>query len=234
MPLCLGASGSVRASNMPSSADCPPDVHTFCPLITHSSPSRSAFVCRLARSDPAPGSLKSWHQPSCPVTIGRRYRSFCSSVPCVRIVGPASSTPSPDGGPTAPAARSSSPTIDTASRPKPRPNHSVGHVGVAHPDSPNRSHHSATVRSGSQFSLSQVRNSSRTASGLAVAITRLRVSVEELVDLFGWSGDDCPIAPEHHRTLHQLGVLQQHLDHGFAIFVGTGVEPELLEPLVVP
>ena len=62
-PLCFGASGSVRASNMPRSATCAPEVHTFWPVMIHSSPSRTARVCTLARSEPAPGSLKSWHQP---------------------------------------------------------------------------------------------------------------------------------------------------------------------------
>ena len=32
------------------------DVHTFWPVITHSSPSSTARVCTLARSLPAPGS----------------------------------------------------------------------------------------------------------------------------------------------------------------------------------
>ena len=39
-------------------------VHTFWPLITHSSPSRTARVLMLARSEPAPGSLKPWHHSS--------------------------------------------------------------------------------------------------------------------------------------------------------------------------
>ena len=59
-PLCLGWSGSVRAMISPMSEYCAPDVHTFCPVITHSSPSRSARVCRLARSLPAPGSENNW------------------------------------------------------------------------------------------------------------------------------------------------------------------------------
>src|SRR4029453_4386853 len=54
MPLCFGASGSVRASSMPRSAVWPPDVHTFWPVITHSSPSRSAFARPPARPAPAP------------------------------------------------------------------------------------------------------------------------------------------------------------------------------------
>jgi hypothetical protein len=47
-------------------------VHTFCPFTTHSSPSRSARVDSPATSEPAPGSLKSWHQISSEVNSGRR------------------------------------------------------------------------------------------------------------------------------------------------------------------
>jgi hypothetical protein len=67
MPLCLGAALSparpaarfVRASTKHQSAHSASDVHTFCPSITHSEPSSDscALVDRLARSDPAPGSL---------------------------------------------------------------------------------------------------------------------------------------------------------------------------------
>ena len=60
-PLCLGRSGSVRAMISPMSLYWAPDVQTFWPLRIHSSPSRSARVCRLARSLPAPGSENSWH-----------------------------------------------------------------------------------------------------------------------------------------------------------------------------
>ena len=48
--------GSVRASTKHQSATCASDVHTFCPVITHSPPSRVAVVDTAARSDPAPGS----------------------------------------------------------------------------------------------------------------------------------------------------------------------------------
>ena len=68
MPWCFGTVGSVRASSMPRSAMWPPEVHTFWPLTIQTSPSRSARVDRPARSDPAPGSLNSWHQPRRPVT----------------------------------------------------------------------------------------------------------------------------------------------------------------------
>src|SRR5260370_1586276 len=55
MPLCLGAAGSVRTKHRHQSAWCAPDVHTFCPFTTNSSPISSARVDRLARSLPAPG-----------------------------------------------------------------------------------------------------------------------------------------------------------------------------------
>ena len=53
-PLCLGTFGSVRQMISPMSLNWAPEVHTFWPLTTHSSPSRSALVWRLARSLPAP------------------------------------------------------------------------------------------------------------------------------------------------------------------------------------
>ncbi len=71
MPWCLGRSGSVRAMSMPKSATWPSEVHTFCPLTIHSSPSLTARQVKPARSLPAPGSLKSWHQASWPVTMPR-------------------------------------------------------------------------------------------------------------------------------------------------------------------
>ncbi len=46
-PLCLGASGSVRATSMHHLAWCANVVHTFCPVTTHSSPSRDG--ARLQR-----------------------------------------------------------------------------------------------------------------------------------------------------------------------------------------
>ena len=60
MPWCLGTSGLVRVSSMPQLQNCAAEFQTFCPVTTNSSPSRTARVARLARSDPAPGSLNSW------------------------------------------------------------------------------------------------------------------------------------------------------------------------------
>ena len=65
MPSCFfGAAGSVRHTTKIQSAMWPRLVHTFWPLITHSSPSCTAVVFTLARSEPASGSLKPWHQNS--------------------------------------------------------------------------------------------------------------------------------------------------------------------------
>ncbi len=55
MPACLTL-GSVRTSRNIQSALSPYDVQTFCPFRMKSSPSRTAFVCSPARSEPAPGS----------------------------------------------------------------------------------------------------------------------------------------------------------------------------------
>ena len=56
IPRCLGASGSVRTRANIASAVCAADVQIFWPLITNSSPSRTARVDSEARSEPEPGS----------------------------------------------------------------------------------------------------------------------------------------------------------------------------------
>ena len=72
-PRCFGWSGSVRQMISPMSLYCAPDVHTFWPVITHSSPSRSARVWSPARSEPAPGSLNSWQPTMSPRYMPGRY-----------------------------------------------------------------------------------------------------------------------------------------------------------------
>ena len=60
---------------------CPSVVQVFCPLTIQSSPSRTAVVRRLARSEPASGSEKPCdHQMSRLAVLGRK-RSFCSWLP---------------------------------------------------------------------------------------------------------------------------------------------------------
>jgi hypothetical protein len=72
IPSCFGASGSVRAMRIPSFECWASDVQIFCPFTTHSSPSWTARVLSDARSDPEPGSLKSWHQISSAASNGKR------------------------------------------------------------------------------------------------------------------------------------------------------------------
>ena len=81
MPLCLGASGSVRTSSSWYSAICAKLVQIFCPVTTRSSPSITARVCRPPRSEPAFGSEKPWHQTTSPRRIFGRWNAFCSSLP---------------------------------------------------------------------------------------------------------------------------------------------------------
>ena len=57
MPWCFGASGSVRAASQMCVATSASEVQIFWPLITHSSPTRTARVRSEARSVPAFGSL---------------------------------------------------------------------------------------------------------------------------------------------------------------------------------
>ena len=56
-PLCLGRAGSVRVSRKTWVANWALEVKIFCPLMTHSSPSRTARVLAPAMSDPPSGSV---------------------------------------------------------------------------------------------------------------------------------------------------------------------------------
>ena len=87
---------SVRASRMAQSEYWAPLVHTFWPCTIQPSPSRSAFVRRLARSEPASGSLKSWHQMCSPRRIGSRNCACCSGVPWAISVGATICSPTLD------------------------------------------------------------------------------------------------------------------------------------------
>ena len=83
----------VRASSSPRSAAGPSDVHTFWPDTTHDPSSRRrARVLTAPRSEPASGSLKSWHQ----IVSAERMAgsSACwSGVPCSISVGPTMLSP---------------------------------------------------------------------------------------------------------------------------------------------
>ena len=79
MPACLATSGSVRARQMPKSAVWADDVHTFWPLITHSSPSRTARVRQAGEVGARAGLARTaGTTTSSPRSIGGRNRAFCS------------------------------------------------------------------------------------------------------------------------------------------------------------
>ena len=88
MPACFFTSGSVRTSVKIQSPYWPRVVHVFCPLTTQSSPSRTAVVRRLARSEPASGSEKPCDHQMSRLAVAGRKRSFCSWLPNCAITGP--------------------------------------------------------------------------------------------------------------------------------------------------
>ena len=80
-PRCLGTSQLVRARQSPQSDHQAPVVHTFEPLSTHSSPSRTADVWAPATSEPPPGSDRNCIHSSSPLQDGRE-------VPELLLLGP--------------------------------------------------------------------------------------------------------------------------------------------------
>ena len=87
MPWCFGTSGLVRVSSIPQLQNWAAEFQTFWPVTTNSSPSRTARHARLARSEPAPGSLNSWETEISPDNIfGMKY-ALCSSEACFIRVG---------------------------------------------------------------------------------------------------------------------------------------------------
>ena len=84
MPLAF-FSGLVRAATSTRSAEPPLVMNVLDPLMIQSSPSRTAVVLRLARSDPPPGSVMPMAVTISPVAHCGSQRAFCSSlVRCTR------------------------------------------------------------------------------------------------------------------------------------------------------
>jgi hypothetical protein len=92
MPSCLAlrskAVGSVRTRNSPHWAMWAVEIQILRPSSTYSSPSRRAEQRRLARSLPASGSEKPWHQCSSAERMPGSQRRCCSGVPHLMIMGP--------------------------------------------------------------------------------------------------------------------------------------------------
>ena len=91
MPWCLGTSGLVRTVANPLPATWAPLVHTFWPLTSQPPSTRVALVLMPAASEPASGSLNSWHQMTSWVSADGTNRCTWSSVACwirVRMTHP--------------------------------------------------------------------------------------------------------------------------------------------------
>ena len=77
IPSCLGAAGSVRAMQIAQAACLASEVQIFWPVSRQPPSARSARVVSPARSEPAPGSLNSWHHRKSPRSVGGRNRCCC-------------------------------------------------------------------------------------------------------------------------------------------------------------
>ena len=128
MPWCLGTSGSVRMVAKPCLARWAPDVHTFWPLTFQPPSTRVPRVLMPAASEPASGSLKSWHQMTSWSSAGRTHRATWSSVACwmsVRITQPVM----PYAGRLTPAAPNSCSITSCSTALASRP-HGLGQCGM--------------------------------------------------------------------------------------------------------
>ena len=71
----------VRANTISRSAQIALVMKRFCPLMTYSSPSRTARVRRPLGSEPASGSVSANEATRSPLASPGRYCCFCRSVP---------------------------------------------------------------------------------------------------------------------------------------------------------
>ena len=91
-------SGLVTAITIRKSATDPLEVNHLCPLITHSSPSRTADVFNSVGSDPAvSGSVMEKAERNAPSSNGCNHRSRCAVSPLASIPT-ASSSAFPESG----------------------------------------------------------------------------------------------------------------------------------------
>lgn len=81
MPCARPSSPEVRAKIMSWVAACRPLLKRFWPLITHSSPSFTAFVSSHDASEPWFGSVRPKATRVLPVNMPSRNCAFCSGVP---------------------------------------------------------------------------------------------------------------------------------------------------------
>ena len=147
MPLCFGASGSVRQSRKHQSAMSAWLVHTFWPLTTYVVAVALAAACAAPpRSEPAPGSEKPWHHSSSPDTSGARKRSLLR-LACRAAGAPGRSGRRSDcaGGPRRADRSSAWSKNQRSTTVAPRPPCSRGHEMAAQPPSKSCCCHSRAI-----------------------------------------------------------------------------------------
>ena len=168
-PPLAPSSLSVTAKTMQKSATSPPVMKVFSPLITHSSPSRTAVVRMLRASEPAPGSVIAKQLIFSPSMVGRRYAACCSSLAWNRMLS--ASPPNRNCTNDRPSSISISALITA---PSPIPPYSSG---VWMPKNPAAFALSCSSRSSSSVSPRSLRRSrSRTvcSSGMISRVTNVR------------------------------------------------------------
>src|SRR5271163_3289742 len=101
--------------------------------MTHSSPSRTAEVFRLAKSEPELGSENPWHHEIEPFKMPGMNSFFCSSVPHWRMVGPTKVSPKKSARNGALALANSSLRTTWSMSERPFPPYSTGHPAQIHP-----------------------------------------------------------------------------------------------------
>src|SRR5271156_3761179 len=132
MPSCF-LEVSVRTRQKHMSAHCPPEVQILQPLTRKWSPLSSALVESEARSEPAPGSEKPWHQRTSCLAMARMCCCFCSSLPYSSRVGPNIIVPMPPTGFQAPRRFISCCSARASAWDRPPPPYWVGQVGTPQP-----------------------------------------------------------------------------------------------------
>ncbi|MNN20486.1 hypothetical protein D3C81_1337670 [compost metagenome] len=111
------------------------------PLTTKWSPSSRALVFRLARSEPAFGSEKPWHQRISPRAMGVSRSRFCCSLPYSSSTGPSIQMPRLICAGRHLRRRSSLSSTASSAGDSPPPPYSVGQSGQNQPLSRMRSNH---------------------------------------------------------------------------------------------
>jgi hypothetical protein len=111
--------GDVFVASIMCVATSTPEIIIFWPLMTNSSPSRTARVSMCTASDPAFGSVRPKHPRSSPAAILGSQSRFCSSLPLFSIISPAKNTGRKKIAPTAALPYASSSAAITKSKTSP-------------------------------------------------------------------------------------------------------------------